>query len=278
MTLPGFLGIGVPKAGTTWLYELLATHPQVFIPRQVKDIRYFNRFYDLGIDWYQDFFPSEADAANYKAIGEFTAHYLYCDACPQRIAADLQRPKLLLMLRNPVDRTWSHYKHRARLSNYQGSFECFLEDHPEAIRFSTYSEHVKRYQEFFDSDHFMVMLFDRVFKDVEATRKQVASFLEIDPDAYPEDAGAQVVNKGYIPRYRSIYALVNKTAWIARSNHLHWPVHLAKKAGVKRLISVQGEQPERMSNETRQELLALFAQDISELEEVLDTDLSNWRE
>lgn len=277
MTLPTFLGIGVPKSGTTWLYELLITHPEVYIPTRVKDIRFFNRFYDLGLDWYSDFFPPDTEAADYKAIGEFTAHYLYCRECPQRITTELQRPKLILMLRNPADRAWSHYKHTARLRNYQGSFESFLEYEPRAIRYSLYSEHIKRYQDYVDPDQFLILLFDRVFSDIESTKDQVAEFLEINPGAFPEDSGSRIVNQGYIPRYQSLYAMVAKTAWLAQNNRLHWPVHFAKKIGVKRLISVEGEQPERMSDESRQKLLQIFDQEISELETVLQTDLSQWR-
>jgi hypothetical protein len=65
MTLPNFLGIGVAKAGTTWLTALLATHPDVYLPTKLKDIRYFNNYYDKGSDWYQSFFPSAGDAKKY---------------------------------------------------------------------------------------------------------------------------------------------------------------------------------------------------------------------
>ena len=277
MTLPSFLGIGVPKSGTTWLYDLLVSHPEVYIPTKLKDIRYFNRFYDQGIEWYESLFPSESEASAYKVIGEITAHYLYNVNCPQRIAEQLDRPKMFLMLRNPVDRTWSHYKHRARLDNFQGTFESYLEYDPNAIRFSMYSENIKRYLEYFDFDQFMIMLFDRVFKDVNSTRNQIAQFLDIDPEKFPEGSGSQIVNKGYIPRYRSVYAAVARGADLVRDRRIYWPVHMAKKLGVKRLISVEGEQPQPMSKDTRQKLLELFDPEITNLEALLGTDLSLWR-
>jgi len=252
LTLPTFLGIGVAKAGTTWLTELLSTHPEVYLPTKVKDIRYFDHFYDKGIAWYEKFFPSDAKAVNYRAIGEFTAHYLFCDECPQRMAKDLDRPKLLPMLRNPAERTWSNYKHTARLRNYQHSFDRYLEDHREGIGHSLYSKHIKRYQEYFGPDQLLILLYDRVFNDVSGTRKKVAQHLGIDPTAFPEDAGMLVVNKGYIPRYRTIYSLVARSAWFARNHQLHWPVYIGKKMGIKQMISVKGEQPERMSDESRE--------------------------
>jgi hypothetical protein len=278
LTLPTFLGIGVPKAGTTWLYDLMVSHPEVYIPEKLKDIRYFNRFYDQGPDWYQSFFPSSTEAQNYKVIGEITAHYLYNVNCPGRMARDLEKPKLLLMLRNPIDRTWSHYKHRARLDNYQGTFESYLEYDPNAIRFSLYSENIKRFQDHFEEEQFLILLFDRVFADVMSTRALIAEFLEIDPQKFPEESGSKIINKGYIPRYRSVYAAVAKGADFARESRIYWPVHLAKKLGIKRLISVEGDQPKPMTKETRQRLLEIFDQEISDLEMLLQTDLSQWRE
>lgn len=277
MTLPTFLGIGVPKGGTSWLQDLLASHPEVYIPTNTKGLRYFNVHFDRGPQWYSSFFPSDAADTPFKEFGEITAHYLYCEECPQRIESELDRPKLILMLRNPVDRTWSHYKHTARLKNYQGSFTSFLEEHPAAIRYSHYTQHIKRYLGYFDQDQILTLLFDQVFADIESARSQIAEFLAIDPQTFPENAGRKVVNRGFIPRYRTLYALVAKTNWLARDNHLHWPGHLAKKIGLKRLISVPGEQPQKMSDANRQELQAYFEPEIGVLERILQTDLSAWR-
>lgn len=277
MTLPTFLGIGVPKGGTTWLHELLATHPDVYVPDIVKDVRFFNRFYDMGLEWYESFFPSDGEAQDYRAIGEITVHYLYNEDCPRRITTHLERPKLIVMLRNPVDRTWSHYKHRSRLSNYQGSFEDFLGDHPEALRYSFYSEHISRYLNHVPAERFMMMLFDRVFADIPAAREQIAQFIEVDPHRFPAGAGEEIVNKGFIPRYRRIYAAINRGARIARENKLFWPVYTAKKLGLKQFISAEGKDGERLSPGDRARLLDLFDEEITALESILETDLSHWK-
>ena len=63
MTLPTFLGIGVPRAGTTWLHTLLSGHPAIFLPTKRKEIRFFDRHVGQGLEWYESFFcpPEEAD-------------------------------------------------------------------------------------------------------------------------------------------------------------------------------------------------------------------------
>ncbi len=247
------------------------------MPTIIKDVRYFDLHYDSGPDWYQQFFPPDDEAANYKAIGEFTAAYLFCEECPKRIYEDLNNPKLLLMLRNPVDRTFSQYNHAARYRNYQGSFEQFLIDRPGVTQGSHYSKFIKRYQAYFGPDQMLILLFDRVFKDVDQTRKTVADFLEIDPDAFPENAGKEVVNKSFLPRYRSLYALIAKGAHKIQDQRIYWPVYMAKKMGVKQFLSVEGGKSEPMNSETRKALQAQFDEEVSALETLLQTDLSSWR-
>lgn len=277
MTLPTFLGIGIAKAGTTWLVELLAQHPQVYLPTHVKDIRYFNHFYDEGPDWYQTFFPTDDEARRYRAIGEVTAHYFSSEEAPQRIAADLDNPKLILMLRNPVDRLWSNYRHVVRLRNYQGSFEEFIEDYPGVFGQSFYARHLSRYQAFFGPDQLLTLIYEQVFQDISAARKVLAHHLDIDVALFPEDAGHKVVNKGFVPRNRTLYALVARGAQTAQNYRLHWPVYVAKKMGLKRLISAPGEEPMRMSPETRHRLGLQFEDEITGVESMLQTDLSCWR-
>ena len=70
MTLPAFLGIGVPRAGTTWLHTLLASHPDVYTPTLRKEINFFDRYYDRGLSWYEALFPPPENAERYQAIGE----------------------------------------------------------------------------------------------------------------------------------------------------------------------------------------------------------------
>jgi hypothetical protein len=124
----------------------------------------------------------------------------------------------------------------------------------------------------------LILLSDQVFKDFVSARNEIAQFLELDEGKFPADAGSRVVNKGFIPRYRSVYSIVARTAEVARNYNIHWPRSLALKLGVKRMISVEGNyQPIEMRPKTRQYLLDVFDQEISELETLLQTDLSRWR-
>lgn len=105
--LPTFLGIGAPKAGSTWLHQLLGSHPHIYVSQTVKEVRYFDDRFTKGDDWYRSFFPGEQRAGRYTAVGEISPRYLYCRECPERILKLLNRPRLILILRDTVGRAWS---------------------------------------------------------------------------------------------------------------------------------------------------------------------------
>ena len=109
--LPDFLGIGVQKGGTTTLQRLLEQHPDLFLPKQ-KELHYFSLHYGKGEAWYRQQF---AAAAPQQRCGEITPYYVFHPQAPQRIHALLPQAKLILLLRDPVERALSQFAHSRRL-------------------------------------------------------------------------------------------------------------------------------------------------------------------
>ena len=104
--LPDFLGIGVPKAGTTWLYANLAAHPQLFLPPK-KEIHYFDLNWFQPLSWYSEIFDKAGDLPK----GELTPTYCTLPSSRIRAIADLMPSiRLILILRDPVARDWSHIR------------------------------------------------------------------------------------------------------------------------------------------------------------------------
>lgn len=133
MTLPTFLGIGMMRGGTTWLHELLASHPEVFVSMRRKEVYFFDQYYERGLHWYRRFFTDEVEAERYQDIGEITPGYLHCPRCPERITSLLSITKLILIVRNLIDRSYSHYGLVVRAWKTSESFETFLSLRPQAI-------------------------------------------------------------------------------------------------------------------------------------------------
>lgn len=114
--LPDTIILGAQKAGTTTLFTLLAHHPLV-LTSCTKEVHFFDLQQDRGIDWYRAHFPlmREAEelvsAGTRPAILEASPYYLFHPAVPDRLARILPNARLIVLLRDPVARAWSHYWH-----------------------------------------------------------------------------------------------------------------------------------------------------------------------
>ena len=100
MRLPDFLGIGTQKGGTTYLHALLQHHPQIFLATP-KEQHFFSLHWQRGEQWYADQF---AQAESHQCCGEVTPYYLFHPEVPQRIKSQLPAAKLIVLLRDPVER------------------------------------------------------------------------------------------------------------------------------------------------------------------------------
>ena len=274
--LPNFLGIGVPRAGTTWLHELLAAHPAAFVPSRRKEIYFFDLHYHRGLRWYRKFFPPAREATRYRAIGEITPFYLYGDECPQRIAT-VPVDRLILMLRNPVDRAWSYYGHMSRNGAFWGSFEEFLE-RPAfgAIEHGHYGAYIRRYLKIFRREQILTLVFEEAMADVKGTKRRIASFLDLDLTGFPEEAGSVPVYTSVLPKARRAYGLAFGASRVLRRLNLDFIVNEAKRRGIKQAFGT-GERPAPMTEETRQSLRKEFATTVDEVEELLQLSLGAWR-
>ncbi len=278
MTLPTFLGIGAPRSGSTWLYEMLRRHPDVYMSSR-KEIYFFNFNYDRGFQEYEKFFPNEADSNQYQAIGEFTPNYLYCPCCPERIAKVASITKLMLILRNPVDRAYSQYGVLLKSGQYSGAFEDCLSVYPEkTIEHGQYSRWLKEYFRYFSREQFLILIMEDAVTNVSKTKETLAGFLEIEATRFSLTTGSQKVNPSYFPKSRMINLLVEKLRrQLNRRHYLAWVVPLVRRFGFERLFLANKKLWPPMKEETRQYLKEIYKDEISELEALIQMDLTCWR-
>lgn len=121
---PSFLIIGAQKCGTTSLYYNLLQHPCIS-PAGKKEIHFFDENYEKGLDWYRSFFPP---VGLFEGVitGEASPRYFYLPHVPGRVRDTFQGIKLILILRNPVDRAYSQYQHNFRNHGLTEPFETAL--------------------------------------------------------------------------------------------------------------------------------------------------------
>ena len=129
MRLPDFLGIGTQKGGTTYLHGLLQQHPQVYLAHP-KELHFFSLHHHRGLEWYGHHFDA-ATADQY--CGEVTPYYLFHPLAAEQIATALPKVKLIVLLRDPVERTLSQYFHSKRLGLESLELEEALAAEPQRL-------------------------------------------------------------------------------------------------------------------------------------------------
>jgi len=183
-TVPTFLYIGTSKAGSTWLFNALAVHPQVYLASS-KGLYYFDQHLDRGEDWYLRHFAAAADQ---PVRGEISHSYLSSPGAPAAIAAMNPRMRLLACLREPVDRAFSDYLDLVKNGQYDGSFEHALERFPRLVDRGRYATHLQRYIDQFGTKQLHVSVFDDLQADPQAYAEGVFGFLGVDRLELPASA------------------------------------------------------------------------------------------
>jgi len=137
--LPDFVIIGAQKGGTTSLYAHLSRHPNV-LPARRKEVHFFDNKFARGAGWYRRQFPSVLTRVGRRLrhgapvlAGEASPYYLFHPRAPERLRALLPGARLIVLLRNPVDRAYSQYWHRVRDGQETLSFEEALDREPERL-------------------------------------------------------------------------------------------------------------------------------------------------
>lgn len=171
-----FIGIGVQRSATTWLFECLREHPDIRGPvgEINKELDFFNHNYAIGYAWYHQWF----EFGPWKT-GEYSVLYFHDKCVPERIYRYNPNAKLLLSLRNPIDRAFSQHKHevqRNRLPKELYNFWDALEQNPSYIEQGRYATHLERYLEFFDRNQIFIMLFDDIYSRPSDVLRDLFSF------------------------------------------------------------------------------------------------------
>ena len=204
MRLPDFLGIGTQKGGTTYLHLLLQGHSQVFLAHP-KELHYFSLHHDRGLDWYTNHFD-EASAA--KRCGEVTPYYLFHPLAAERIHAAIPNVKLIVLLRDPVERALSQYFHSKRLglepleleaafaaeperladadeTLQRGESHCSHQQHSYLSR-SRYEQQLPRFQALFGDEQLLVLRSEDLFEHPQRVWEKVLTFLGLESGPLPD--------------------------------------------------------------------------------------------
>ena len=177
--LPNFVYIGPSKAGSTWLHEVLIQHPQVYLS-QAKDLYFFDRYFDRGVDWYAGYFRDAGP--QHKVVGEVCQEYLSSADAASRMRSVLGADvRLMVTLRDPVTRAFSAYLYMRKHNVFEGTFREALETRPGMFHHNRYATLLERYLDHYDRSAIHCAVFDDLVQSPQRFVDDVLAWLAIDP-------------------------------------------------------------------------------------------------
>ena len=296
MRRPDFFIVGAPKCGTSALTHCLNQHPEIFMPAG-RDPTYF------GSDLYKENSPSLSDylsfferAGGSRRVGETSVWYLYSRRAAAEIQAFDPGARIIIMVRNPVDKMYSHHSQLVYSGNEDiVDFKAALEAEPyrrEGLRMpptnhrpegllyrdaARLAGQVERYLNVFGREGVHVVVYDDFYDDAPATYRRVLEFLGVSPDFEP---GFAVVNPNKRTRSKALRSFLQEPPETMRSmtkSVLPGPVRYKVKELARRLNTRYEPRPP-MDPELGRRLRREFALEVESLGGLLDRDLSHWSE
>lgn len=280
------MGIGAPKCGTTQVADWIDAHPELCLSVP-KEVLYFNRKisyihglnenYNKSLHWYEKHF---AHCGIDQKIGEFSASYIYDMEAAGKIQALYPDLKIIVCLRNPVDRSYSQYlMFRHYLKKETRPFERAIKEEPELIERSKYAPFIAKYLTLFPRANFLFLTLEEIVKQSDDSLKRVYDFLEVDNGFVPEDFMA---NRKKAKSSKSVW--VSKAMGIftntMTSLGLSGVVAKLKSMGLKDAVLKLNSKDvdfEKMDGALRRQLKDEFLLDIKRTEKLTGLDLKAWK-
>lgn len=276
--------VGTPKAGTTSLHHYLNEFPEILMSiRKEPDFFSDREIQEQGLYYgtsrintlskYNSLFSSWIDE---PIIGEASVSYLFYPSVPERIKLYNENSKIIIMLRNPIERAFSHYLMDYRLGLTSNSFEEEF-DKKETLNFQqyfllgNYFHQVKRYLNIFGKENVHIIWYSDFKENTANELNKVISFLGLNTD-FKLDFN-KIHNSFSMPKnnfIRKIYSIV----WLRKTLSFLLPENLL--IYIKTVLFNKVNKP-KLSERTRELLYEYYLPDIQSLEKLLSVNLSQWK-
>jgi hypothetical protein len=290
MRLPNFIVIGAPKSGTTSLFKYLDQHPEIYLPIR-KELHYFSyenlkknsngpgdrEILQRLCATSQEYENNYISVKDENAIGEISPSYLYYSHVSEKILSKLGRIKIIVILRNPIEKAYSQYIHllserRESLPFYDalmaernrqksGWFDFWL-----YAESTLYSDRIKRYITVFGKDKVKILLFDNLVSTPEEFMRDLFNFLAVD-DSFCCDI-SRGFNKSRIPRVKIMSDLMKKPNSLKSMIKTVVPEKIRSPLR-ETLMNLNAIKKPAMDSKSREYLRKYFGADVKNLQELL---------
>lgn len=232
--LPNALVIGPMKAGTSWIHKYLETRGDICLPRGVKETFFFDRQFDRGVEWYASHFKKTLTSP--QAIVEVAPSYFHCREAPAAVGQVLGHEiPLIVTLRDPVKRAWSHYLHLRRKGYTKLPLREAINVFPEILGASRYKTCLARWESVFGGERICVLWQEELAESPDTYAKQLCEGLTI-PFKLLTGASREKQNEAAMPPSSTLASLGSKGGDFLRSYRLYSVVNFTKQLGLKNVL------------------------------------------
>jgi hypothetical protein len=299
--LPNFIVVGAAKSGTTSLYYYLKQHPEIYMS-PIKEPLFFS-FINKKVDFKGPFDREKNESIiteieeykalykgvkNEKAIGECSPCYLYFQNSVTNIKKLIPECKIIIVLRNPIERAYSQYIQLVMLGQETLTFEKALKKQEERKKLNWrwnyffveqgfYYNQVKRYLDEFGLDKVSIYLFEELIEDPKHLMQNIYKFLSVDKSFIPKTK--KIYNRSGLPKNRIIDQFLRETHFIKEITR---PI-TSKKMREKIYeffsnVNYNYKKKPEIKKETRKYLSNIYRNDCLRLQNLINRDLHDWLE
>jgi hypothetical protein len=272
---PTFIIGGAPKAGTTSLYHYLDQHPQVCMSARKETSVFID---GKSLRWLSENYYRHYNGE--KAVGEASAGTLGNPEVTQRISRVLPEVQFIFILRDPVERLYSHFTflQGVQAISPETSFSSFIRSQGDwrdtLIDLGRYHKHLTRFEEYFDREQMLVLLFKDLTSDPVGFAERVYRYIRVNPTFQPD---IEVRNPTREPRFPMVHRLLSRV-WESARDHVD--VYFRNQTrpirrAIKQLVMKEAERSS-MDSEDQTYLRDIYRSPNRKLEEWMGNDLSHW--
>jgi hypothetical protein len=279
-----FICIGAGKSGTTSLFHYLKGHPKIFIPVQ-KELPLFNKHVTLSQfqDFMKRFYPENANLVK----GKITPSYMTSPEIPRRIHSFMPDIKLIAILRNPIDRAFSHYLMKKRnLTDTRNFSELVINEIENQAQTNFYESYLKRglygtilaeYLKYFNRSQILVVFSEELKNNKEETLDRILSHIGLEKGYRPKTLNKNFYKGGLDFRFKTLHKKAKRVGFLVKGFNLLSPTirFRIKRWYFQDLNTIKKEVT--LNSEVRKILISYYLEDIKFLSKTYQLEVP-WKE
>lgn len=268
-----FLCIGPQRTASSWLDRALRMHPSILLPKHVKETFFFDRNYHRGLDWYYRLYCAPSSHCLYGEVGPT---YFESQEALDRILLTNANIRILILVRNPIARTFSLFCHERTKGRAPNDFFDAIRSQSRILESGRYSRIAPKWEAAFGIENILYIVQDDIRRDPDGQLRGIFDFLGIEridlPPGFEERFG-----QGVVPRFRLLAMMASRTAAMLRAAGFHKLVELGKRIGLNQVYRGGDNAALTPSNAVMEFLSSEHEIDIDFLEARLGRNFSHWR-